>query len=208
MKMFLAVRQLVGREGLDALAIGCYPHLMGRVCLAASMLADEGVPLACEGDVHGAVGQLMLTLLSGQPTHNTDWLEPLDEDSVVFSHCGSGSFSLAEKPGEIQLAPVRLMGQGVCALFPARPGPVTLVNIVPCDAGYQMALLEGEAVSTPMVFPGNPLRVRFNGPTAHLIDWIHDEGIGHHWMAGYGHHGDEIRQWARIAGRGVRLVVP
>jgi L-fucose isomerase-like protein len=207
-KMFLALRQLVDRDGLDALAIGCYPHLMGRVCLAASMLADEGVPLACEGDVHGAVGQLMLTLLSGQPTHNTDWLEPLDEDSVVFSHCGSGSFSLAEKPGEIQLAPVRLMGQGVCALFPARPGPVTLVNIVPCDAGYQMALLEGEAVSTPMVFPGNPLRVRFNGPTAHLIDWIHDEGIGHHWMAGYGHHGDEIRQWARIAGRGVRLVVP
>jgi L-arabinose isomerase len=98
------------------------------------------------------------------------------------------------------------MGQGVCALFPARPGPVTLVNIVPCDAGYQMALLEGEAVSTPMVFPGNPLRVRFNGPTPHLIDWIHDDGIGHHWMAGYSHHGDEIHQWARIAGGGVRLV--
>ena len=72
-KMFLAVRQLVDRYGLDALAIGCYPHLMGRVCLAASLLADEGVPLACEGDVHGAVGQLMLTLLTGQPTHNTDW---------------------------------------------------------------------------------------------------------------------------------------
>ncbi len=205
-KMFLAVRQLVDHYGLDALAIGCYPHLMGRVCLAASWLADEGVPLACEGDVHGAVGQLMLTLLTGQPTHNTDWLDPLDEDTVVFTHCGSGSFSLAEKPDEIQLASVRLMGQGVCALFPARPGPVTLINIVPCDSEYQMALLEGEAVSTSLVFPGNPLRVGFGGPVAPLIDWIHDEGIGHHWMAGYGHLGDEIRQWTRIAGGGVRLV--
>ena len=149
MKMLAAVRQLVERHGLDALAIGCYPHLMGRVCLAASMLADEGVPLACEGDVNGAVGQLMLTLLTGQPTHNTDWLDPFDEDTVVFTHCGSGSFSLAEKPSDVQLASVRLMGQGVCALFPARPGPVTLVSIIPRDSGYQVALLEGEAVSTP-----------------------------------------------------------
>ena len=208
MKTHVAVRQLIDRHGLDALAIGCYPHLMGRVCLAASLLADEGVPLACEGDVNGALGQLMLTLLTGQPTHNTDWLDPLDEDTVVLTHCGSGSFSLAEKPDEVQLASVRLMGQGVCALFPARPGPVTLVNIIPRDSGYQIALLEGEAVSTPMVFPGNPLRVGFGCPIAQLIEWIHDEGIGHHWMAGYGHVGEELRQWAKIVGPGLRLVSP
>ena len=57
--------------------------------------------LACEGDVNGAVGQLMLTLLTGQPTHNTDWLDPLDDGTVVFTHCGSGSFSLAEQPSDI-----------------------------------------------------------------------------------------------------------
>ena len=208
MKTLTAVRQLVDQCGLDALAVGCYPHLMGRVCLVASLLADEGVPLACEGDVHGALGQLMLTLLTGEPTHNTDWLDPLDNDTVVFSHCGSGSFTLAEKPSEIQLAPVRLMNQGVCTLFSARPGAVTLVNIIPRDSGYQIALLEGEAVSTPMVFPGNPLRVGFGRPIAQLIEWIHDEGIGHHWMAGYGHVGEELRQWAKIVGPGLRLVSP
>lgn len=208
MKTHAAVRQLIDRHGLDALAIGCYPHLMGRVCLAASLLADEGIPLACEGDVNGALGQLILTLLTGQPTHNTDWLDPLDEDTVVLTHCGSGSFSLAERPEDVQLASVRLMGQGVCALFPARPGPVTLLNIMPCESGYQVALLEGEAESTPMVFPGNPLRVGFGCPIAELIDWIHDEGIGHHWMAGYGHVGEEIRHWARLAGSNVRLISP
>lgn len=208
MKLFTAIHQQVARHRLDALAIGCYPHLMGRVCLAASLLADEGIPLGCEGDVNGAVGQLLLTLLTSQPTHNTDWLDPADDTSVVFTHCGSGSLSLAERPEDIQLASVRLMGQGVCTLFPARTGPVTLVSLIPRDAGYQVALLEGEAIPTTMVFPGNPLRVRFATPVARLIPWIHDEGIGHHWMAGYGHVGEEIRRWIRLAGPHVRLVSP
>ena len=208
MRVYAAVKELVARHGLDALTIGCYPHLMGRVCLAASLLADEGVPLGCEGDVNGAVGQLILALLTGRPTHNTDWLEPLEDGSVVFTHCGSGSFTRAPKQGDITRASGRLMGQGVCALFPAKPGPVTLVSLLPCGEGYQCALLEGEALPTEMVFPGNPLRVRFPLPTQQLIEWIHAEGVGHHWMAGYGHVGDEIRLWASIAGKTLRLVEP
>jgi len=208
MKVYAAVKDQVNAHGLDALTIGCYPHLMGRVCLAASLLADEGIPLACEGDVNGAVGQLILTLLTGEATHNTDWLDPLEDGSVVFSHCGSGSFSLAENAGDITLAPVRLMTQGVCALFPARPGPVTLLNLIPSGSRYQVALLEGEALPTEMVFPGNPLRVRFPQPTRQLIEWIHRAGIGHHWMAGYGHMGEHIRQWASLAAPNVTLLEP
>ncbi len=206
MKVFAAVEKLVDQHSLDALTIGCYPHLMGRVCLAASLLADQGVPLGCEGDVNGAVGQLILALLTGQPTHNTDWLEPTEDGTVVLTHCGSGSFRLAQRPEDVELASVRLMGQGVCVLFPSKPGPVTLINLIPRGDGYQLALLEAEAVSTEMVFPGNPLRVRFGCPTPRLIDWIADEGIGHHWMAGYGHVGEETRHWARMAGQGLCLL--
>ena len=208
MKILAALRELIRQHRLDALTIGYYPHLMGKVCLAASLLAEEAIPLACEGDVHGAVGQLILTLLTGQPTHNTDWLEPLEDGSVVLTHCGSGAFCLAERPEDVQIASVRLMGQGACALFPARPGPVTLLNLVPYRAGYQAAVLEGEALRTGMVFPGNPLRVRFTTPTARLIEWIHQEGIGHHWMAGYGHVGAAIRHWARLSGPDLRLLLP
>ena len=43
-------------------------------------------------------------------------------------------------------------------------------------------------------------------PILKLIDWIHDEGIGHHWMAGYGRVGEDIRQWARIAGSNICIV--
>ena len=206
MRVYVAIKELVASHGLDALTIGCYPHLMGRVCLAASLLADQDVPLACEGDANGAVGQLMLTLLSGRPTHNTDWLEPRDDGTVMFTHCGSGSLSLAERPDQVSLGPVRLMDRGACALFPSRPGPVTLVNLIPREQRYQMAVLTGQAVTTEMVFPGNPLRVRFRPNIVDLIDWIHEEGIGHHWMAGYGHLSAELRAWSRLTDDSVRYI--
>jgi hypothetical protein len=59
-----------------------------------------------------------------------------------------------------------------------------------------------------MVFPGNPVRVRFAQGTADLIEWIHAVGIGHHWMIGYGHVGQAIRNWAACAGPSLRLVEP
>lgn len=208
MRVYGALKEAIDKHGLTAVAIGCYPHLMGRVCLAASLLADEGVPVACEGDVHGAAGQYMLQLLTRSPTHNTDWLDPVDSHSVVFTHCGSGSFCLAERSGDVRLGSVRLMGQGVCALFTAKPGPVTLVNINAHPGGYQCGLLEGEAVPTEMVFPGNPVRVRFERPVKELIAWIHEAGLGHHWMIGYGHVGNAIRHWAETAGPGLRIVEP
>ena len=207
-QLYNALRAAVTAHGLAALTVGCYPQLMGRVCLAASLLADEGVPLACEGDVHGAIGQYLLQLLTGQPPHNTAWHDPGDEQRVVFTHCGSGSFALAPARAAVRLASVRLMGQGVCALFPARPGPVTLVNLTPSADGYLCGLLEGEAEPTDMVFPGNPVRVRFAPPVKRLLAWVHETGLGHHWMIGYGHVGAAVRAWAGLAGPGLRLLEP
>lgn len=206
MKVYAALYEMIQEYGLDAVTVGCYPHLMGKVCMSIALLADQGIPFACEGDLNGAVGQLILTLLTESPTHSTDWLDPMQDETVVFSHCGSGSFSLAEKQADIQLTPVRLMDQGVCAIFPAKPGSVTLLNLMAKPDGYQLALLEGEAVHTEMVFPGNPVRVRFSQPLPELMEWIFNEGIGHHWMIGYGHVGEELRNWANIVGRDVRLI--
>jgi L-arabinose isomerase len=149
---------------------------------------------------------LILSLLTGQPTHNTDWLDPMPDGSIVFTHCGSGSYSLAEKREEITLAPVRLAHQGVCSLFPARPGFVTLVNLMPRGDDYQMAVMEGEAIETEMVFPGNPLRVRFSTPCERIINWIYEEGIGHHWIAGYGYVRRELEDLACMIGPGLRFL--
>jgi len=201
LKFHRALKSLIEEKMLNAVAVGCYPYLMGKVCLAASLLGEERVPLACEGDVNGALGMLMLTLLSGNPTHNTDLLDPIPEDNaIVFSHCGSGAFSLAEDPSRVTLAPVRLVDRGLCCLFPAKLGPVTLVNLVPTLDGYKMGVLFGEAVRTGMVFPGNPLKVRFESHSRDVLFWIAKEGLGHHWMAAYGDFRVQLADFAGMVG--------
>jgi L-fucose isomerase-like protein len=154
MQVYAALKEMIHESGLSAVAIGCYPHLMGKVCLAISLLAEEGFPGACEGDVNGALAMVILNQLSGTPVHNTDTLDPVSADNaLVFSHCGTGGFSLASSNAEITLGPVRLMDRGVVALFPARPGEVTLLNIVPSLDGYHMGVLYGQALETDMLFP-------------------------------------------------------
>ncbi len=201
LQVYTALRQNVEDLGLDAVAVGCYPHLMGKVCLSGSLLGEAGLPMACEGDVNGALAMLMLTRLSGAPVHNTDLLDPIPtENAIVFSHCGSGAFELAASPAQITLGPVRLMNSGVCTLFPSRPGPVTLLNIVASLAGYRMAVLYGEATETDMIFPGNPLRVRCASRYPAILDWIARQGLGHHWMAASGDLRRPLADLAEMAG--------
>ncbi|MCC6445488.1 MAG: hypothetical protein IT210_18760 [Armatimonadetes bacterium] len=179
LQVYSALKRWIVAAGLSAVAAGCYPHLMGKVCLAASLLGEEGVPIACEGDVNGAVGMALLTHWTGRPARNTDLLDPVPEESaLVFSHCGSGGFSLAERPADIELAPVRLMDTGLCCRFPARPGPVTLLNLVPGGNTYRLNALYGEALPAPMRFPGNPLQVRFASDYQAILAWIAGNGIG------------------------------
>ncbi|MBM3188385.1 MAG: hypothetical protein FJZ90_06640 [Chloroflexi bacterium] len=207
LRAYHALRDTIEEQGLSAVAVGCYPHLMGKVCLAASLLGEEGVPVACEGDVNGALGMLMLTRLAGLPVHNTDLLDPIPADNaIVFSHCGSGAFSLAAAATEIELGPVRLMHTGVCCRFPARPGPTTLLHIGATPQGYRMAVLFGEAVATDMVFPGNPLKVRFASSCRTVLDWIASRGYGHHWMATYGDFRRPLAHLATLVGCDLQML--
>jgi L-fucose isomerase-like protein len=202
MKVYETLRSIIRERLLDSIAIGCYPHLMGKVCLSASLLAEEGINIGCEGDVNGTLGMMILNWLTSQPVHNTDLLNPIPEDNaIVFSHCGSGGFSLAKSKSEITLAPVRLMDKGLCCLFTAKPGDITLANIVPTLDSYKVAVLEGIAMETDMIFPGNPLKVQFKADYKDILSWIVDEGLGHHWIGAYGLLSQEIRDLMMIIGQ-------
>jgi L-fucose isomerase-like protein len=187
MRGYLTLKSLADQDGLSGLAVECYPQFMGRLCLAASLLADEGIVIGCEADMNSTVAMLILANLTGQPVHNTDGLGvDMAEGSIVFSHCGSGSMSLAESPGQIEIGHVRLMHRGACALFPGKPGPVTLVNLVGRRGTYRMGVARGQAVSTGMAFAGNPTKVVLDGGARPYLDTVAAEGLGHHWIIAYG----------------------
>jgi len=198
-KVYLALKKFIEENNLSGIATECYPKLMGQVCLAHSLLSEDGIVAACEGDVNSALAMLMLYELTGSPVHNTDLLAVYKEDnSILFSHCGSGGFSLAERMEDIELGPVRLAHKGVCVLFTAKPGKVTLVNLVGRENTYRMCVVEGEAVHTEMVFPGNPIRVKIPIDVNAFLKVIAREGFGHHWMIGYGNVGTELKHLASL----------
>jgi L-arabinose isomerase len=147
----------------------------------------------------------ILQELTGGPTHNTDLLFPDTElNTILFSHCGAGSLTLASSPESIQLGPVRLAESGVCALFPARPGMVTLVNLVGRKGTIRMSVITGVAIECGMEFPGNPLKVRFERSVLDLCREIAEEGIGHHWIGGYGDVSRELEIFCEL--QGIRFI--
>jgi L-fucose isomerase-like protein len=201
MQAYMTLKQFADRDCLSGIAIECYPRFMGRFCLAASLLADEGVVIGCEGDMNSTLAMLILSRLTGGPVHNTDSLgAEVHEGSIVYSHCGSGSLKLAPSLDDVQIGHVRLMNEGACVLFPGRPGPVTLVNLVGRRGTYRMGVGFGHATTTGMVFAGNPTKVMLDGGVQRHLDIVAREGLGHHWMIGYGDVRDPLAEFCAVVG--------
>ena len=157
-RTLLALRRMVADLDLQAVSIGSYPQCQGTMCLSIALLNEEGVPTGCEGDVNSTLAIYLLSQLSDAPVHFGEMLAlDFEDSSIVTSHCGCGSPSLADDGGFI-LCPVRLANDGVCIRYTARPGPVTFVNLTGRKGNYRMCAFEGEAVPTGMVFEGNPLK--------------------------------------------------
>ncbi len=198
-KYYAALKALCDEYGLGALAVKCYTTYMGKVCLGYSLLAEEGITGACEGDVPNAITMKMLYELSGKPVNNTDLLDfNYDDNSILFAHCGSSGFSIAE--GEIELAPVRLAETGVCCKFLMKPGKVTAVDICGNGDNFRMSVMVGDAIPCGMEFPGNPMTVKFEKNIDRINEEIMEYGCGHHWMIAYGDHSEALRRFCKITG--------
>lgn len=198
-RYYFAIKKLIEENDLQGIAVKCYPKWMGKICLGYSILSEEGIVCGCEGDVNNTVSMKILYELSGMPTHNTDLLYPDRElNTILFSHCGSGGFSIASSDKDIQFGPVRLADTGVCSLFPAKPGKVTLVNLVGRKGTFRMSVITGEALQCGMEFPGNPLKVKFDKDVDDINRQIALEGAGHHWIGGYGDLSKELEYFCKL----------
>jgi len=198
-RYYFAMKKLIEEYDLEGIAVKCYPKWMGKICLGYSILSEEGVVCGCEGDVNNTVSMKILYELSNTPTHNADLLYPdTDLNTILFSHCGSGGFSIASSEKDIHLGPVRLADTGVCLLFPAKPGKVTLINLVGRKGTLRMSAIIGEAVECGMEFPGNPMKVKFKKNVDEINRMIANEGVGHHWIGGYGDMSKELEYFCTL----------
>ena len=95
-RVYLALGELIRREGYDALAVQCWPTFQEEYhmapCMSYSLLGSEdGFAVSCEGDVPGAVTMLLMNSMS--PTFGSSTLLDLtaldqSSDAALFWHCG------------------------------------------------------------------------------------------------------------------------
>ena len=103
----VAMKNLADKYGCKAIAIQCWNALQGELgimpCAANSLLNEEGIPVVCETDIHGAITALMVEAASLDDTRSffADWTvrHPDNENGELLQHCGPWPISVAkEKP--------------------------------------------------------------------------------------------------------------
>lgn len=178
-----ALRRWAEEARLDALAVECWPRFMtdlgGAACLPLGILTDDGLPAACERDVYGAVSMWLGRELSGSAPFLAD-LVRVDEDALVFWHCGNAPCSLARstpRAGVHANRRVALTMEG--ALHMDRATGLRLAPD-PADGRLRLAHFEGRGVDAPLAYAGNTLRLAVEGSTKRFLDRVIREGCEHH----------------------------
>ena len=99
----VAMRNLADKYGCNAIAIQCWNALQSEIgimpCAANSLLNEEGLPVVCETDIHGAVTAIMCEAagMDEARTFFADWTvrHPDNENGELLQHCGPWPISCA-----------------------------------------------------------------------------------------------------------------
>jgi L-fucose isomerase-like protein len=100
----IAMKKLAGRYGCNAIAIQCWNALQGELgimpCAANSLLNEEGIPVVCETDIHGAITAVIVEAATLEDTRSffADWTvrHPDNENGELLQHCGPWPISVAK----------------------------------------------------------------------------------------------------------------
>ncbi|RKD34096.1 L-fucose/L-arabinose isomerase family protein [Lacrimispora algidixylanolytica] len=98
-----AMKALAERYGCNAIAIQCWNALQTEIgimpCAANSLLNEEGLPVVCETDIHGAITAIMCEAAGMDETRTffADWTvrHPDNDNGELLQHCGPWPVSCA-----------------------------------------------------------------------------------------------------------------
>lgn len=184
-RLYLALKQLVAKQGYEYSALKCWPE-MGNLhttpCAVIGRLADEGIGLSCEGDVDAGLAAIVQTMLTDQPTFITDLINiDESENTVTFWHCGNAAPSLHDVSDGVTMCNHPLAGQGTAFWCALKSGPVTAARFTNIDGQYRLFLLRGEALPTTRNTRGAMVNVKVDTPVLELVQKIAESGMSHHY---------------------------
>ncbi|MGH9608023.1 MAG: L-fucose/L-arabinose isomerase family protein [Terracidiphilus sp.] len=207
-RCYLAMRELIDGEGLDALAIQCWPELPNLLgqwpYLAVSRLSTEGRAVAIEGDVDGAISSLIGLLLGTGAGFLTDWLEH-DRNTIFFWHPGMAPMDMCDGPG-CEGAPTLAAHFNIVKPLVVDGSirinePVTILRLWRCDNQYHLTAFEGQTIEPRRKLTGNTALVEVaEGSVPERFERLLHAGMPHHVLVSFGRHREALRRLCRLLG--------
>lgn len=198
MGLYLALKKLREKQGLDAVNVKCQYEFSKEygmtVCVPLSLAASPEYITSCEGDLFCTVSQLILRYLTGQCCAYGDAIT--DRDGVLrVSPCGYMPPELTADGADCVEFPAGFGFDGIISSCVMKPGRVTLLRLVEDVGSYHFVYCTGEGLADTKrrqgIFPA--LDVRLDGDTAAL----RREYAGQHFALCYG---DVSRELEALAG--------
>lgn len=204
----LAMKQLAAKYNCRAIAIQCWTALQDvtRIvpCLANALLTDEGIPVVCETDIHGAITAVM-TQAATMNEHSQFFADltvrhPEEENAELLWHCGNFPYSMAKDKEKAYAGTYWINPSdkyGTC-MWQIRNGDVTVARFDGDHGEYSLFIGEAEAVDGP-----------YNGgcytwiKTGDWPRWEHKLVCGpyiHHVSGVYGRFGDVLCEACKYIG--------
>lgn len=151
----VAMKNLVEKYGCQAAAIQCWNALQTELgimpCAANAILNDEGIPVVCETDIHGAITALMVEAAGMDETRGffADWTirHPDIENGELLQHCGPWPVSVAKEKAKLTY-PLAFDHPGSLTAE-AKHGDVTLCRFDGDNGEYSLLLGRAKGVEGP-----------------------------------------------------------
>lgn len=151
----VAMKNLIEKYGCQAGAIQCWNQLQSELgimpCAANALLNEEGIPVVCETDIHGAITALMVEAATLDDTRSffADWTirHPDIENGELLQHCGPWPISVAKEKPCITY-PLAFDFPGAITAE-ANHGTLTLARFDGDEGNYSLLLGNAEGVEGP-----------------------------------------------------------
>jgi L-fucose isomerase-like protein len=151
----VAMKRLLMKYGCNAGAIQCWNALQQELgimpCAANALLNEEGYPIVCETDIHGAVTALMVEAACLDDTRSffADWTirHPDNANGELLQHCGPWPISVCGEVPQITY-PLAFDYPGAITAE-AKHGDVTLARFDGDGGKYSLLLGNARGVDGP-----------------------------------------------------------
>lgn len=167
-RLEIVLRDKVFEFDMNGLAIQCWTSIQtdygASPCIIMARFGEDGIPSACEVDIHGTMSMHMLALAAGRPSALADWNNRHYKLANVFSAWHCGVFPPSFTAGKKKLSYHKIVGDTVGAdnaygtmEMETDPGPVTMARLTESPEGeWKLLVCEGQVVKADgETFGGN-----------------------------------------------------